>query len=41
MIEYFDENFSKYDPWYDKHEKECREHFEFIRERLPPARELR
>ncbi|WP_297216319.1 class I SAM-dependent methyltransferase [Thermoplasma sp.] len=38
MIGYFDENVSKYDSWYDKHEREYHEQLEFIRERLPSGK---
>jgi len=38
MIGYFDENVSKYDSWYNKHESEYYEQLEFIRERLPSGK---
>jgi len=38
MLGYFDENFLKYDSWYDKHEREYHEQLEFIRERLPSGK---
>jgi len=38
MLGYFDENFLKYDSWYDKHEREYHEQLEFIRKRLPSGK---